>query len=67
MNWWENGRATPSPLALKQIEKMVFIWAIASGTALFCNRPKDLLAKYFPDGEKGEIPILVISHSDYSL
>ena len=67
MNSWENGRATPSRLALKQIEGMVFIWAIASGTALPCNRPKDLLAKYFPDYEKGEIPILVISHSDYSL
>jgi hypothetical protein len=46
---------------------MLFLWAIASGTALPCNRPKDLLAKYFPDDEKGEIPILVIFHSDYSL
>lgn len=54
INRWENGRVTPSPLALKQIEGMLReLGEIA----------KDLLAKYFPDDVKGEFPILVISHS----
>ena len=54
INRWENGRATPSPLALKQIEGML---------RSLGDRSKDLLAKYFPDGEKHEFLILVISHS----
>jgi len=40
INRWENGRARPSPLALKQIEDL------ARGLG---ERGKDLLKEFFPD------------------
>ncbi len=40
INRWENGRARPSPLALKQIENLLR----SLGT-----RDQDLLQEFFPD------------------
>ena len=42
INRWENGRAKPSPLALKQIEDL------ARGLG---ERGKDLLQEFFPEEE----------------
>ena len=42
INRWENGRAKPSPLALKQIEDL------ARGLG---ERSKDLLQEFFPGEE----------------
>ena len=40
INRWENGRARPSPLALKQVEDL--LWSMG-------ERGKDLLQAFFPD------------------
>jgi putative transcriptional regulator len=40
INRWENGRARPSPLALKQVEDLL------RGMG---NQGKDLLQEFFPD------------------
>jgi len=41
INRWENGRARPSPLALRQIEELL---------AGLGERGHDLHVKYFPEG-----------------
>jgi transcriptional regulator with XRE-family HTH domain len=41
VNRWENSRARPSPLALKQIEELL---------AGLGDKGQDLHAKYFPNG-----------------
>lgn len=43
INRWENGRAKPSPLALKQIEDL---------TRGLGERGKDLLEEFFPAEER---------------
>lgn len=43
INRWENGRAKPSPLALKQIEDLL------RGLG---DRGKDLLQEFFPEEER---------------
>jgi putative transcriptional regulator len=40
INRWENGRAKPSPLALKKIEEL--LWSLG-------EQGKDLLVGFFPD------------------
>jgi DNA-binding transcriptional regulator YiaG len=40
INRWENGRAKPSPLALKQVEDLLRDMG---------NQGKDLLQEFFPD------------------
>lgn len=40
INRWENGRAKPSPLALKQVEDLLRVLG---------DRGKDLLREFFPD------------------
>jgi DNA-binding transcriptional regulator YiaG len=42
INRWENGRAKPSPLALKQIEDLI---------RSLGERGKDLLQEFFPGEE----------------
>lgn len=44
INRWENGRSTPSPLALKQLEILL---------QQLGDRGEALLTKYFAEGETG--------------
>lgn len=46
INRWENGRATPSPLALKQIE-MLLNQLSESADATVRERCQSILCKYF--------------------
>ena len=46
INRWENGRAAPSPLALKQVEGLLQQMSHSS-KAIVRERGKDMLAKYF--------------------
>ncbi|MGV8081751.1 MAG: helix-turn-helix domain-containing protein [Syntrophales bacterium] len=43
INRWENGRAKPSPLALKQVEDLLRDMG---------DRGKDLLQEFFPDNSR---------------
>lgn len=43
INRWENGRAKPSPLALKQVEDLLRDMG---------DRGKDLLQEFFPDDSR---------------
>ena len=48
INRWENGRATPSPLALKQID-MLLNQLSQSPNATLRERSHAIRGKYFPD------------------
>lgn len=50
INRWENGHATPSPLALKQIETLLDQLG-ESADATIRERSQALRAKYFPGKE----------------
>ncbi|MBW4550766.1 MAG: helix-turn-helix domain-containing protein [Aphanocapsa sp. GSE-SYN-MK-11-07L] len=50
INRWENGHATPSPLALKQIETLLNQLS-QSADATLRQRSQTLQGKYFPNRE----------------
>lgn len=50
LNRWENGHATPSPLALKQIETLLNQLSESSDVALR-ERSQTIQKRYFPSGE----------------